>query len=46
MVFPGGGVDDRDRNADIAWHGPDKDWWGDRLGTDAGSRRGPCLRGG
>ena len=35
MVFPGGGVDDRDRNADIAWHGPDKDWWGERLGTDA-----------
>ena len=22
MVFPGGGVDDRDRNADIAWAGP------------------------
>ncbi len=22
MVFPGGGVDDRDRNADIAWYGP------------------------
>ncbi len=35
MVFPGGGVDDRDRNADIAWHGPDKNWWGERLGTDA-----------
>jgi 8-oxo-dGTP pyrophosphatase MutT (NUDIX family) len=35
MVFPGGGVDDRDRNADIAWHGPEKNWWGDRLGTDA-----------
>ncbi len=35
MVFPGGGVDDRDRNADIAWHGPDKCWWGERLGTDA-----------
>ena len=35
MVFPGGGVDDRDRNADIAWHGPDKGWWADRLGVDA-----------
>ena len=35
MVFPGGGVDDRDRNADIAWHGPEKDWWADRLGVDA-----------
>jgi 8-oxo-dGTP pyrophosphatase MutT (NUDIX family) len=35
MVFPGGGVDDRDRNADIAWHGPDKFWWAERLNTDA-----------
>jgi 8-oxo-dGTP pyrophosphatase MutT (NUDIX family) len=35
MVFPGGGVDDRDRNADIAWNGPDKDWWAGRLGVDA-----------
>ncbi|MBO0677358.1 NUDIX hydrolase [Mycolicibacterium sp. S2-37] len=34
MVFPGGGVDDRDRNADIAWAGPGPDWWADRLGTD------------
>jgi 8-oxo-dGTP pyrophosphatase MutT (NUDIX family) len=35
MVFPGGGVDDRDRHAGIAWHGPDRDWWADRLNTDA-----------
>ena len=35
MVFPGGGVDDRDRNADVAWHGPDRHWWADRLGVDA-----------
>ena len=35
MVFPGGGVDDRDRNADIAWHGPDQNWWAERLGVDA-----------
>ncbi|KMO78626.1 hypothetical protein EV589_3660 [Mycobacterium sp. BK558] len=34
MVFPGGGVDDRDRNADIAWHGPDRSWWAGRFGTD------------
>jgi 8-oxo-dGTP pyrophosphatase MutT (NUDIX family) len=34
MVFPGGGVDDRDRNAAIAWHGPDRDWWADRFGVD------------
>ena len=34
MVFPGGGVDDRDRNADIAWAGPDPSWWAGRLGVD------------
>ncbi|MFV0494974.1 NUDIX hydrolase [Mycobacterium sp.] len=34
IVFPGGGVDDRDRNADIAWAGPAPDWWAQRLGTD------------
>src|ERR1043165_4528649 len=34
MVFPGGGVDDRDRNADIAWFGPEPDWWAQRLGVD------------
>ena len=34
MVFPGGGVDDRDRHADIAWFGPEPAWWADRLGVD------------
>ncbi|WP_193043547.1 NUDIX hydrolase [Mycolicibacterium baixiangningiae] len=34
MVFPGGGVDDRDRKADIAWAGPGPRWWADRLGVD------------
>src|ERR1700761_6993339 len=34
MVFPGGGVDDRDRNADIAWFGPEPSWWAQRLGVD------------
>jgi 8-oxo-dGTP pyrophosphatase MutT (NUDIX family) len=34
MVFPGGGVDDRDRNADIAWFGPEPSWWAGRLGID------------
>jgi 8-oxo-dGTP pyrophosphatase MutT (NUDIX family) len=33
MVFPGGGVDDRDRNADVAWFGPDPAWWAERLGV-------------
>ena len=36
MVFPGGGVDDRDRNADIAWYGPEPSWWAERLGVDTG----------
>ncbi|MDH6197164.1 8-oxo-dGTP pyrophosphatase MutT (NUDIX family) [Mycobacterium frederiksbergense] len=36
MVFPGGGVDERDRNADIAWFGPEPDWWAGRMGVDTG----------
>jgi 8-oxo-dGTP pyrophosphatase MutT (NUDIX family) len=34
MVFPGGGVDDRDRNADIAWYGPEPSWWAERFGVE------------
>jgi 8-oxo-dGTP pyrophosphatase MutT (NUDIX family) len=34
MVFPGGGVDDRDLNADVAWFGPDPSWWAERLGVE------------
>lgn len=34
MVFPGGGVDDRDRGQDIAWYGPDPAWWAGRLNVD------------
>lgn len=34
IVFPGGGVDDRDRNADIDWHGPPPSWWAQRFGVD------------
>lgn len=38
MVFPGGGVDDRDRNADLgglgAWAGPPPQWWAQRFGTE------------
>ena len=33
-VFPGGGVDERDRDADIAWVGPDRDWWAGKFGVD------------
>jgi 8-oxo-dGTP pyrophosphatase MutT (NUDIX family) len=36
MVFPGGGVDDRDRNADIAWAGPPPSWWAERFGIESG----------
>jgi 8-oxo-dGTP pyrophosphatase MutT (NUDIX family) len=36
MVFPGGGVDDRDRNADIAWAGPPPVWWAERFGIETG----------
>jgi 8-oxo-dGTP pyrophosphatase MutT (NUDIX family) len=38
-VFPGGGVDDRDRDADLsrhrAWYGPEPDWWAQRFGIEA-----------
>lgn len=34
IVFPGGGVDDRDRGADIDWHGPAPSWWAERFGID------------
>jgi 8-oxo-dGTP pyrophosphatase MutT (NUDIX family) len=38
MVFPGGGVDDRDRNADLerlgAWAGPPPQWWARRFGIE------------
>src|SRR5690349_25150582 len=34
IVFPGGGVDDRDRKADIAWAGPPPDWWAQRFGIE------------
>lgn len=33
-VFPGGGVDERDRSADIDWVGPDPSWWAEKFGVD------------
>ncbi|MCB0931497.1 MAG: NUDIX hydrolase [Mycobacterium sp.] len=37
-VFPGGGVDDRDRGADLvpnrSWFGPEPAWWAQRFGVD------------
>jgi 8-oxo-dGTP pyrophosphatase MutT (NUDIX family) len=35
-VFPGGGVDDRDRDFDVAWAGPAPDWWAQRMAVDEG----------
>ncbi|GED98349.1 NUDIX hydrolase [Gordonia crocea] len=32
-VFPGGGVDERDADADLAWVGPDAQWWADSFST-------------
>jgi 8-oxo-dGTP pyrophosphatase MutT (NUDIX family) len=34
-VFPGGGVDDRDRNIGASWYGPEPGWWAERFGIDA-----------
>ena len=38
-VFPGGGVDERDREAGLAgnraWYGPDPAWWAERFGIQA-----------
>ena len=38
MVFPGGGVDERDRSADLggrgAWAGPPPQWWAQRFGIE------------
>lgn len=31
-VFPGGGVDQRDADTSIAWHGPEPAWWAERFG--------------
>ena len=33
-VFPGGGVDPRDGEADLAWIGPDEHWWAEQFHTD------------
>jgi 8-oxo-dGTP pyrophosphatase MutT (NUDIX family) len=33
-VFPGGGVDPSDGEAEITWAGPGPDWWAERFGID------------
>jgi NUDIX domain. len=39
-VFPGGRVDPRDADHEIAWSGPDPGEWGRRLGADEKTARG------
>jgi 8-oxo-dGTP pyrophosphatase MutT (NUDIX family) len=38
-VFPGGGVDPRDFDADVAWAGPPPSAWASSLGTDEATAR-------
>ncbi|MFF5352662.1 NUDIX hydrolase [Saccharopolyspora hirsuta] len=38
-VFPGGGVDPRDADVSVAWHGPGPDWWAQRFGCSPETAR-------
>ncbi len=38
-VFPGGGVDQRDADASLAWAGPEPRWWAQRYGCDTAMAR-------
>lgn len=38
-VFPGGGVDPRDADADLAWAGPPPGWWAERFGCSEDAAR-------
>lgn len=38
-VFPGGGVDPRDFDADVAWAGPSPSQWAERLGCEEAKAR-------
>ena len=38
-VFPGGGVDRRDADTSVAWHGPLPAWWASRFTCDVGLAR-------
>lgn len=38
-VFPGGGVDRRDADTSLAWHGPPPAWWASRFACDVGLAR-------
>lgn len=38
-VFPGGGVDQRDADTSLAWHGPGAEWWAERFFCDVSLAR-------
>lgn len=38
-AFPGGGVDPRDADISVAWHGPEPAWWARRFECDPGLAR-------
>jgi 8-oxo-dGTP pyrophosphatase MutT (NUDIX family) len=38
-VFPGGGVDRRDADTSLAWHGPEPAWWASRFSCDVSLAR-------
>jgi 8-oxo-dGTP pyrophosphatase MutT (NUDIX family) len=38
-VFPGGGVDRRDADTSVAWHGPPPGWWASRFSCEVGLAR-------
>lgn len=38
-VFPGGGVDRRDADTSVAWHGPSPAWWASKFACDVGLAR-------
>jgi 8-oxo-dGTP pyrophosphatase MutT (NUDIX family) len=38
-VFPGGGVDQRDADTSVAWHGPEPSWWASLFGCDSAMAR-------
>lgn len=38
-VFPGGGVDRRDADTSLSWHGPPAEWWAARFSCEVGLAR-------
>lgn len=42
-VFPGGGVDPRDRDPSIGWAGPSAAWWAEQWGIDEAAARSQVV---